>query len=72
MCLMWGSPCDEGRLKITNDKRAGNAHGCVSQPGWLRCFRETACSKRLQRALIRMRSRHSLADPSITPRFILR
>jgi hypothetical protein len=29
MCLIWGSPCDEGRLKLTNDERAGNTHGCI-------------------------------------------
>ena len=30
MCLMWGLPCDEGRLKVTNDERAGTAHGCIT------------------------------------------
>jgi hypothetical protein len=71
MCLMWGSPSDEGWLKVTNDGRVSESHGC-SQPGWLRCFRGKACSKRLKWALVRIRSRHSLADPSILPRFVLR
>jgi hypothetical protein len=33
MCLMWGSPCGEGRLKVPSDERAGNAHGCIT--AWL-------------------------------------
>lgn len=27
---MWGPPCDEGRLKVTNDERANNAHSCIT------------------------------------------
>jgi hypothetical protein len=70
---MWGSPCDEGRLTEWNDQGKLANRKAVYSPvlATLLSTRENLF-ERLTSALVRMRSRHSLADPSILPRFILR